>query len=92
MPRLFINQLAHPLFYTTTTTPTPQPSANISITKFDKWTGYNFTYQKPPTNFSVTLQKPGKPKWGKEDGVFVKTEETKGVTINGTLEPPIVSF
>ena len=52
---------------------------------------YNFTYQKPPTNFSFTLVKPGKPKWGKSDGVFVKTEETKGVTINGTVEPPIVS-
>ena len=68
-----------------------QPSANISVTKFDKFTGYNFTYQKPPTNFSITLLKPGKPAWGKQDGVFVKTEETKGVTINGTVEPPIVS-
>lgn len=68
-----------------------KPSADVSITKFEETRAYNFTYLKPATNFSVTLLKPGKPHWLKgDDGELTKEEETKGVTINGTLTPPVM--
>jgi hypothetical protein len=62
---------------------------NVSVEKFDKWEDFEYSYVKPPQNFSITFVKPSKPKWSKgPDGTWTETKESKGLTLSGQVKPP----
>lgn len=63
---------------------------NVSVLKFDKYEDTEYSYVKPPQNFSVTFNKPMKPKWtkNKADGSWTETKESKGLTLSGQLQAP----
>lgn len=66
--------------------------ANISVTKFSKQKATNYSYANPASNFSITLSKPGSASWARNaQGQWTKQAATKGITINGSIAPPVAS-
>lgn len=66
--------------------------ANISVTKFSRQQATNFSYAKPASNFSITLSKPGSASWTKNaQGQWTKQQATKGITVNGSIAPPVAA-
>ena len=66
--------------------------ANISVTKFSKQKATNYSYANPASNFSITLSKPGSASWARNaQGQWTKQGSTQGITINGSIAPPVAS-
>lgn len=67
--------------------------ANISVTKFSKQKQTNYSYANPASNFSITLSKPGSSSWARDaqTGQWTKQKSTQGLTVNGSIAPPVAS-